>query len=455
MTIKFNISDRAYGFLSNFYPSRLKREHIDDEHVAGHSTWVAFASVEHAFQASKCVEVNEVVKFLGDSSPADAKALGKRVRLRSDWETAKDAIMEHWVRKKFTQHADLAEKLLATGEEELVENTYWHDQYWGICNCDGTKKPTCKGGGQGQNKLGKILMKVRTELRHKATKGITSVVSIRQVTPGWEAIDSGFYYIGREHTFQEFHEGEFGNPHPIGFCRLCEKEHDRATCIEAFRKDFNIAILFPEGQFGWKNVEKLRGKKLVCFCHPEPCHGDVIAHYLNTGTIIAKGVPQKGPGIKIVCGTGHRPDKLGGYDEEVFWNIVRLCRFAIPKVGATHVISGGALGFDQALAMAARDLKVPYSLFLPFEGFDSKWPLMSRSRLAELVKTAFETRYICPPGYSAAKMMERNRAMVDEADYVLCLWNGTDGGTANCVHYAQTHNKPSGNLWERWLKREF
>lgn len=38
---------------------------------------------------------------------------------------------------------------------EIVEGNYWHDNYWGNCTCD-----KCKNI-EGQNKLGKILMKIR------------------------------------------------------------------------------------------------------------------------------------------------------------------------------------------------------------------------------------------------------------------------------------------------------
>ena len=73
--------------------------------------------------------------------------------LRKDWESAKDAIMHEAVLAKFTQHDDLREILLNTGDAEIVEHTA-NDRYWG----DG-------GDGRGKNMLGKILMRVREELR--------------------------------------------------------------------------------------------------------------------------------------------------------------------------------------------------------------------------------------------------------------------------------------------------
>uniref|UniRef100_UPI00345E83CD NADAR domain-containing protein n=1 Tax=uncultured Duncaniella sp. TaxID=2768039 RepID=UPI00345E83CD len=48
----------------------------------------------------------------------------------------------------------LAEKLIATGDAELVEGNYWHDTVWGVCD------------GVGENHLGKILMRVREELKN-------------------------------------------------------------------------------------------------------------------------------------------------------------------------------------------------------------------------------------------------------------------------------------------------
>ena len=55
---------------------------------------------------------------------------------------------------KFTQNQDLKEKLLKTGNAILIEGNWWNDTYWGVCN------------GIGENNLGKILMKIREELKN-------------------------------------------------------------------------------------------------------------------------------------------------------------------------------------------------------------------------------------------------------------------------------------------------
>lgn len=79
--------------------------------------------------------------------------MGRNVVLRDDWERVKLNVMKEILIIKFTTNQGLAEMLLATGEEQLVEGNTWNDHYWGVCN------------GVGQNHLGKLLEEVRAMLR--------------------------------------------------------------------------------------------------------------------------------------------------------------------------------------------------------------------------------------------------------------------------------------------------
>lgn len=151
----------------------------------------------------------------------------------------------------------------------------------------------------------------------------------------------------------------------------------------------------------------------------------------------------------IVAGTGHRPDKLGGYSHEARNRLVKLADTYLGAVRPEKVISGGALGWDQALAFAAIQLDIPLVLALPFEGFECKWPKESQEFLHSLMNPA-EVVFVSDPGYAAWKMQVRNQWMVDNCDAVLALWNGTDGGTANCVRYAEKKSKPIVNLWSEY-----
>lgn len=93
--------------------------------------------------------LKNVVNFLCWKNPVQAKRLGRKVKLRDDWEEVKLDIMTEVVSQKFLQHPHLIEMLLQTGDEELVEGNKWGDRFWGVCK------------GKSENHLGKILMKIR------------------------------------------------------------------------------------------------------------------------------------------------------------------------------------------------------------------------------------------------------------------------------------------------------
>lgn len=153
-----------------------------------------------------------------------------------------------------------------------------------------------------------------------------------------------------------------------------------------------------------------------------------------------------------IAGTGHRPNKLGGYGDEVYGRLVDLATAALRQHDVGHVIAGGALGWDQALAEAAINLGLDLTLALPFEGFEAKWPAESKQRLTRHIQAAAEVVLVEPPGYAAWKMQSRNRWMVDRCDLLLALWDGSEGGTANCLAYAAQVGKPHRNLWGSWAR---
>ena len=137
--------------------------------------------------------------------------------------------------------------------------------------------------------------------------------------------------------------------------------------------------------------------------------------------------------------TGHRPDKLGGYRaEENFRAIRRHMRDFLLEAppGELFLISGGALGIDQFWIEVGLHLDLPVIAALPFEGYDSRWPQFSREKYKKLLDKCHDVVYICEPGYSAAKLQDRNQWMVDNCDILTAYWNGSEGGTKNCIDYA-------------------
>lgn len=134
-----------YAFLSNFALCNIE---LDGEE---------YDSVEHAYQAAKTLDENERYIVRSAIWPRDAKRAGRRVTLRPDWEQIKVQVMWSLVWQKFTRpdrrgRNYLADRLLDTQLEVLVEGNTWGDQVWGVYN------------GHGLNLLGNILMQVRAHL---------------------------------------------------------------------------------------------------------------------------------------------------------------------------------------------------------------------------------------------------------------------------------------------------
>ncbi len=153
----------------------------------------------------------------------------------------------------------------------------------------------------------------------------------------------------------------------------------------------------------------------------------------------------------IVAGTGHRPPKLGGYDVKTFKRLVKLAKSWLSEREVTKVISGLALGWDQALAEAALQLNIPLVAAVPFEGQELQWPVESQQRYITLLRQAGEKIVVSEGGYHPAKMHLRNEWMVDHCDVVLALYNGEKmGGTHSCVKYARKCGKTIINLWDEW-----
>lgn len=170
--------------------------------------------------------------------------------------------------------------------------------------------------------------------------------------------------------------------------------------------------------------------------------------------------------VKIVSGTGHRPNKLeagGKYAYPAPYKIgygyaynrlVGLAAYAIQDSEASYVISGMALGWDMALAQAAIFLDVPFTAAVPFEGQESQWPDSSQKYFQYLLSKADDVTYVCDAGYAPWKMQKRNEWMVEHSDEIVALWNGTTGGTGNCISYATRVNKPIRNYWDMWSQHK-
>jgi len=135
-----------YRFLSNFWLSPITYGEL------------RYMTVEHAYQAAKTVIPAEREYVRVAPTPASAKRRGHAVTRRTDWDwyAVRIFIMEELLRLKFSDPL-LRARLLATREAELIEGNAWGDRFWGCV--------PHAGGWVGDNHLGRLLMKIREELR--------------------------------------------------------------------------------------------------------------------------------------------------------------------------------------------------------------------------------------------------------------------------------------------------
>lgn len=136
-----------HRFLSNFYLINLVHKSK------------RYRSSEHLYQSLKMKYSLDAETVRMAFSPNDAKKLGGQLTLRDDFLDIRNDIMYYVVKLKFFKHPTMRDKLLQTGDAYLEEGNHWHDNYWGVCSCKKcVNKPKL-------NNLGKIIMRVRNELK--------------------------------------------------------------------------------------------------------------------------------------------------------------------------------------------------------------------------------------------------------------------------------------------------
>lgn len=137
-----------YRFLSNFYLYDRDEYFIYDG--------ISYISNEHLYQAMKFEDIN-IRKLIAGHKIGGLKKFVKAIEdehRRKDWLDISIQVMEIGLRYKFSL-LRFKKLLLETGDEELIEGNTWGDTFWGVYN------------GVGENHLGKLLMKIRKEIKEK------------------------------------------------------------------------------------------------------------------------------------------------------------------------------------------------------------------------------------------------------------------------------------------------
>lgn len=148
--MKILFFQNEYRFLSNFYPCEIKYGDI------------VFPTLEHAYVAAKTkdIDIRKEISQFSSCTAGRAKRFGRTLQMRNNWDFIKIEIMRKLLKRKFS-NPNLTRLLLNTGNKILIEGNFWHDNFWGECYC-----PKCKYRRK-ENRLGKLLMKVRRELQEK------------------------------------------------------------------------------------------------------------------------------------------------------------------------------------------------------------------------------------------------------------------------------------------------
>jgi len=141
--------------------------------------------------------------------------------------------------------------------------------------------------------------------------------------------------------------------------------------------------------------------------------------------------------------TGHRPDKLGGYKECKLHSLVKeAIRKKLLEIKPDYGITGMALGVDQWYAEICIELGIPFIAAIPFKGQENIWPPDSQRHYNELLEQAHASEVVCQGGFAGWKLQKRNEWMVYQSHEVLGVWDGSSGGTANCIAFAKKFERP-------------
>lgn len=265
--------------------------------------------------------------------------------------------------------------------------------------------------------------------------------------------------------------------------RLTEKYRDNVKYFWYTAKDeSNIKIYYQRKEVSYADYKV--GKLYVAPSEVLTTKHEVKAPISNTKTVIEKSdlkievmmmnVDLKKGKYETVGFSGHRPEKIGGYNRlnptrvMISTKIEDICKYLIANCRTTNFVTGGALGIDQDAADVVIKMREQYiettkdlnmseedridfmpmlHVVVPFAGQESHWTDENQKYYREQCANADKTTILYedkPESYKniCIALNERNEAMVDDSDLMVITWDGTVGGTKNCLDYAKKENKP-------------
>lgn len=149
-----------------------------------------------------------------------------------------------------------------------------------------------------------------------------------------------------------------------------------------------------------------------------------------------------------MCVTGHRPNKLYGYDltDDRWIALKEDFKQILIENKCDEAITGMALGVDTIFAYAVLELKedghdIKLHCTVPCRNFSGKWNIYDRVKYRNIISLADTVKLVSDEEYKPYLMQKRNEYMVDHSDKVIAVWDGSKSGTKNCIDYAKKVGK--------------
>lgn len=149
-----------------------------------------------------------------------------------------------------------------------------------------------------------------------------------------------------------------------------------------------------------------------------------------------------------ICVTGHRPNRLYGYDlnDQRWQKLKSQFKEILKEKRCDEAISGMALGVDTIFALAVLELKdegydIKLHCAIPCKNQSCKWGKESVNLYRFILSKADVVKLVSDEEYKPYLMQRRNEYMVQRSDCVIAVWDGSKSGTGNCVRYAEEQGR--------------
>jgi uncharacterized phage-like protein YoqJ len=158
--------------------------------------------------------------------------------------------------------------------------------------------------------------------------------------------------------------------------------------------------------------------------------------------------PAAPPGHRVVV-FGHRPDQLGGYDDNpVTAGVLRKLTEILAGLKVVQpdvvVLTGLGLGTEQLAAEAATAAAVPYVAVLAFPGQEKVWPTARRTTYQRLLQGAASTISLsnkepATRAEAGKSIGQRSDWMIANANRAIVVWDGQDPSLGQITRNLERH----------------